>query len=560
MPSSTVDLSSSDLFRHHYEADPRDEHLERSYHRARAIGRHWRLTLDDIVNLTPKFWRIFTDGIILRDTVAHIIFTMQCNLVAGTIAPFVLKRPDLEPLMKQLLHFDVVSSYMLNEVGHGCDARNIETTATWQSDGGFILNTPSPSARKFMPPAIPVAGIPRVAVVFAQLRVKEEDRGIRPFVVPLHDGRKMYQGVKTWRLPKISSGQVLHHDLTSFNHVHLPSTALLGDLEPPANMRDQYLRSISRLVVGALAMSMWVVPFLKCAVYVVGKYSQQRTVQQGLHGERVPIITFRTQQLPIAHALAEAAVLEPFADWIATQHTSPSTSPAVKHGFSVILKVVLLQNGRGSLNELIERSGAQGMLPDNKLIELETLTRMVGIAEGEVLVLSIRFATELLLGRYSIPKAQDPSSLLAQHEAGLFGELRQLQQSIKDHRGQEYNQYILPQCRSIILAIGQRMAYEAAVDRGVDRDLLALYEAGALKSDSSWYVEQLGLSRAAQFDKERQACDAIMSQVDRHLDSLDIEPYCTAPMLSSSRWERFVDAAPLYTGDADFNEHRDSKL
>lgn len=101
----------------------------------------------------------------------------------------------------------------------------------------------------------------------------------------------------------------------------------------------------------------------------------------------------------------------------------------------------------------------------------------------------------------------------------------------------------------MLLAIGQRMAYEAAIDRGVDPDLLALYEAGAVKSDSSWYVEQLGLSRAAQFDMERQSCDAVVSQLDRHLDGLGIEPYCTAPMLSSSNWDAFVDASPLFTGD-----------
>ncbi|PWY70922.1 acyl-CoA oxidase [Aspergillus heteromorphus CBS 117.55] len=548
MPSSTVNLLSSDLFKHHYGSDPQGKHLERSYHRARAVARHWGLTLDDILSLTPRFWHAHTDGITLRDTVAHTIFTIHYNLVAGTIAPYALERPDLQPLMKQILHFDVVGGYMLNEVGHGCDARNIETTATWQSDGGFVLNTPSPNARKFMPPTIPVAGIPRIAIVFARLLVEGEDRGIRPFVVHINNGWQMRHGIRAWRLPVIASGRMLHHDLTSFSHVHLPSTALLGKIARPSNMRDQYLSSIHRLSVGAIVLSLWVIPFLKCAAYVVGKYSQHRTVQQGVRGERVPIITFRTQQLPITHALAEAAVLEPFADWIAAQHRSPSLSPATKHGLSVILKVIFLQNGRGSLSELIERSGAQGMFPDNELIKLESLTRIVGIAEGEVLVLSIRFATEMLLGRYSVPDAKKPGSLLAQHETGFIGELRKLRQSFKEHRGEDYNHYLLPQCRPMVLAIGQRMVYEAAVERGVDRDLLALYEAGAVKSDSSWYVEQLGLSRAAQFDRERQACDAVMAQLDRHLDGLDIEPYCTAPMLSASRWDRFLNSAPLYTG------------
>ena len=39
--------------------------------------------------------------------------------------------------------------FMLNEVGHGCDSRNLETTATLQRDGSFILNTPTPEAVKY---------------------------------------------------------------------------------------------------------------------------------------------------------------------------------------------------------------------------------------------------------------------------------------------------------------------------------------------------------------------------------------------------------------------------
>lgn len=43
MYPSTVNLLSSPLFAHHYEDTPRLEHLERSYHRARSVGRHYGL-------------------------------------------------------------------------------------------------------------------------------------------------------------------------------------------------------------------------------------------------------------------------------------------------------------------------------------------------------------------------------------------------------------------------------------------------------------------------------------------------------------------------------------
>lgn len=159
-------------------------------------------------------------------------------------------------------------------------------------------------------------------------------------------------------------------------------------------------------------------------------------------------------------------------------------------------------------------------------------------------------ATELLLGRFRIPDAKTPDSLLGRHEAGFIAEMKESLKRAKGHRTPEYNSLVLPRCRPMLLAIGQRMAYEAAVDAGVDPNFLALYEAGAVRNDSSWYVEQLRLSRASQYDMECQACDSVMSQLDRHLDELGMEPYCTAPMLSPARWETFINTCPIYTGDA----------
>lgn len=87
------------------------------------------------------------------------------------------------------------------------------------------------------------------------------------------------------------------------------------------------------------------------------------------------------------------------------------------------------------------------------------------------------------------------ATLLGRHEAGFIAEMRESLERAKGHRTPEYNSLGLPRCRPMLLAIGQRMAYEAAVDADVDPNFLALYEAGAVRNDSSWYVEQLRLSR-----------------------------------------------------------------
>lgn len=51
------------------------------------------------------------DGIIVRDVTAQILWSIQFNLVTGTVAPFALQRPDLHPFMEKLLNFDITYVY-----------------------------------------------------------------------------------------------------------------------------------------------------------------------------------------------------------------------------------------------------------------------------------------------------------------------------------------------------------------------------------------------------------------------------------------------------------------
>lgn len=47
-----------------------------------------------------------------------------------------------------------------------------------------------------MPPTVP-AGLPTIGIVWAKLIVNGEDYGIRPFLVPINDGKTMCAGVRS---------------------------------------------------------------------------------------------------------------------------------------------------------------------------------------------------------------------------------------------------------------------------------------------------------------------------------------------------------------------------
>ncbi|KAJ5614696.1 acyl-CoA dehydrogenase/oxidase, partial [Penicillium herquei] len=506
-----------------------------------AVSDEVGLTIDDIVHLTPKFWNYHQELIHTTAVPAFILVTIQYNLVAGTIGRYIAKRPDLWGLLDSIVKFEVSAQFLLTEIGHGLDAKNLETTATMLPDGGFDLHSPNMGAAKFMPPTTPIPNFPKVAVVFARLIVSGDDNGIRPFIVWLNDGNEMSKGVTSRRLPNRTGSSQLDHSVTTFDHVKLPGSALLGSIKKPENMRDQFLDLIQRVAVGTLALSTILIPTLKRAVYVAGKYSMRRSIQgNNQNAEPTPIISFRTQQRPILHTIAQIAVFEPLVQVAIDTFMESIPEPAIQSAIATIVKAVLVSSSQRSLFELSERCGAQGLFGYNHIIQNQLEVRGISIAEGDIQVLSIRLAAELLLGRYEIPPAHDETSLLARHEAGLFEECRMAVMNIKGHRNVEFNNAILPRCLPLVEAIGHRMAFEAARNAGIDPDLLALYEAGVILQDSSWYVQHAGIAREEQFERESLALTACLPKLEQLLDGTGAKEFVTAPILSDDAWAEFL--------------------
>lgn len=181
------------------------------------------------------------------------------------------------------------------------------------------------------------------------------------------------------------------------------------------------------------------------------------------------------------------------------------------------------------------------------------MVRACAISEGDALVVSIRLAVEICLGKYQMPEAKNPSSLLAQYEAGLAEDAWETVNSIPDsHRSTEFNRLLIPRCRPIVQGIGHRMVFEAAVAAGVDADLLALYEIWAVKQNLDWYVEKGLMTRAKIRDMENKAIDVLEPRLGELLDQMGMEPYVTAPIVDQSLVDDFVEGLPTFKGGAEF--------
>lgn len=174
------------------------------------------------------------------------------------------------------------------------------------------------------------------------------------------------------------------------------------------------------------------------------------------------------------------------------------------------------------------------------------------------MVLCIRLASEIFLGRYAPPKPRDPQCLLARHESGVWNEARQILASLHGgHRGREFNARLLPLSLPLVRATGQRMAYEAAKDAilhendhgpSIAPQVLALYESTCMMEDQSWYVENDIMSRRALLNRDVDALNSMLPLLDGMINDPAVDAFISAPMLDQDNMAAFYSRLPSFQG------------
>ncbi|KAI2624063.1 acyl-CoA dehydrogenase/oxidase [Xylaria nigripes] len=529
---------------------PTPEETRLPYDRARLVCQKLGMTVEDVVNLRPKFWDFYRHSLFARDTAMGTTLAIHWNLCIGTIGAYVSHRPDLRPLLEKLINFDLNGQFLLTEISHGLDARNLETTATLQPDGSFDLHTPNANAAKAMPPITPWAGVGRVGVVFARLMVDGADHGVKTFIVHMSDENGLKPGITSKMLPKRCGAKAVDHAITTFIHVRLGPEALLGSTARAKNQRADFFFQIHRVPMGTLSLSMANIPALRVNALIAGTYSTRRRVAGGSNNEGVPIIQFPTQYRPILDAMVQSWVYDAFADDAIAMFLDKNLSMEARHGVAVCFKTSVGQTTQHSINEVTERCGWQGLFGYNQMIETGMAIRGNGIAEGDYTVLSIRLASELLLGRYKLPAPRMKTCALARYEAGLWQEARDTIASLdaEHHRSEEFNAHILPRCRDMVKATGQRMAYEAAVASGkLKPEALALFESSCMKADLSWYCQHEGLKRNEFLAKDAEIAKAALPLLKEFLADEEAIGAIVAPIMTEKTWSDFVSNLPTFT-------------
>ena len=93
--------------------------------------------------------------------------------------------------------------------------------------------------------------------------------------------------------------------------------------------------------------------------------------------------------------------------------------------------------------------------------------RSIVTSDGDVLHISIRTFSELLLSRFSLPSPTHPEALLSRHSASIFSQMTEILSTLpQGPRDPAFDRLLLPHSERVLLAFGHAFAYSAALDSG----------------------------------------------------------------------------------------------
>jgi len=321
--------------------------------------------------------------------------------------------------LSRFISLDRVGTFLCTEAEHGNDAVALQTTATLDpATGGYVLHTPTPGAHKFMPNTS-AAGGPKTALVAARLIVEGQDQGIRLFLTPLSDESGPLPGVTVHPLPE-RIGSPVDHCATSFDHVALPSTALLEVTPGPpdagattrgstGNRRKRFLRSIKRVTEGKLCMSGAAVGVSRTALAIAVRYSYNRLISGPKAGERIPLAAHRSHHGRLLQAVAATYAMT-FLHRAAVDrwagHTQDDEAEAER--LILVTKGWTTWRARDIVTECRERCGARGMFTVNRLAVMAADLEGTITAEGDNLVIWLKAASEMIFGHTVAPSTPRP--------------------------------------------------------------------------------------------------------------------------------------------------------
>ena len=456
---------------------------------------------------------------------------VQFGLFGGAIANLGTERHHREYL-PGMADLSLPGCFAMTETGHGSDVQSILTTATYDpATDELVVHSPSPAARKdYIGGAARDA---RLAAVFAQLVVGEEQHGVHCVLVPLRDeaGQPMPGvtigdcGAKLG-LKGVDNGRLM------FDQVRVPRANLLnkyGDIDdqgryssPIESVNRRFFTMLGTLVRGRVTVAAGAGAATRSALTLAVRYGLQRTQFTYPDGEHeVVVMDYRAHQRKLlprlaksyALALAQNALTGKLAD-INTGEITDESSQRELEARAAGLKAITTEHANDTIQACREACGGAGYMALNRFADLKADTDVFATFEGDNTVLLQLLAKGMLTDYKSDFQELDTRGAI------LFG-ARQVTTSVIEHTiGGSIIQ-------RLISGAPGKDGDNALEDRGGQ---LAFFEdrESHLTETLAMRLRRAGEEGADSFRVFNEAQDHLLESARAHIDRIALEAFVTA--------------------------------
>lgn len=337
---------------------------------------------------------------------------VQFGLFGGAILQLGTKTHH-DAYLADLVSGELMGCFAMTETGHGSNVQALGTTATYDPETEeFVINTPDELSRKdYIGNAARHA---ELAVVFAQLEVAGEGKGVHAFCVPIRKDGQPAEGVRIEDCGRKMGLNGVDNGRLYFDHVRVPRTALLNqfaDVTPEGkyysdidNPNKRFFTMLGTLVQGRVCVGGAGINAAKVALAIAIKYAVQRRqfnatdddveeviLDYGMHQRRLFPLLARTYALHFAQETLAKNLHNVLSGHVTDEHARRELEARAAG-----TKALGTWHGTRTIQECREACGGAGYLSINRFAALKADTDVFTTFEGDNHVLLQLVAKGLL--------------------------------------------------------------------------------------------------------------------------------------------------------------------
>jgi acyl-CoA oxidase len=341
---------------------------------------------------------------------------VQFGLFGGAILQLGTKRHH-DAYLADLVTGKVMGCFAMTETGHGSNVQALGTTATYDAaTREFVITTPDDTSRKdYIGNAAAHADL---AVVFAQLEVGGEGRGVHAFVVPVRDDGRVLPGVRIEDCGRKMGLNGVDNGRIWFEGVRVPRANLLNQFADVTEAGDyvssiedpnkRFFTMLGTLVQGRVCVGGAGINAAKVALTIATRYAARRRqfsatdpdeeqliLDYGMHQRRLFPLIARTYALHFAQEYVAGALHDVFSGV-----TGDEQSRRKLESRAAGTKALGTWHATRTIQECREACGGAGYLSQNRFAALKADTDVFTTFEGDNHVL-LQLVAKGLLTDYS---------------------------------------------------------------------------------------------------------------------------------------------------------------